>query len=179
MDLKAYVQIPDLKDIAKKNNINVSRVRGYRLMKDEQIISREDIKAALIHMPNEIIREVVAGDFQMNPDCLIYSYGKNKYYWVDNNYTSHVKWNNIHGKKRRILKYHIKKAKQNYLKQMNMWNKYVGRDDVLYIHAKLGNTNWSGVYHDDYQNEDWYLDSITDWWDSAYCDIFAYIKKEK
>ena len=46
MDIGAYAQIEDLSYIAKENNINISRVRGYRLMKNEYepiIINNEDL----------------------------------------------------------------------------------------------------------------------------------------
>ena len=36
MDLGAYAQIDDLDKIARKNGIEVPRLRGYRLMKDEE-----------------------------------------------------------------------------------------------------------------------------------------------
>ena len=36
MDIGAYVQIDDLDKIAKENGIEVPRLRGYRLMKDEK-----------------------------------------------------------------------------------------------------------------------------------------------
>ena len=35
MDLGAYANIEDLDEIAKKNNIEVPRLRGYRLMSEE------------------------------------------------------------------------------------------------------------------------------------------------
>ena len=36
MDLGAYSQTEDLDEIAKRNNIHVPRLRGYRLMKNEE-----------------------------------------------------------------------------------------------------------------------------------------------
>ena len=44
MDLGAYAQIEKLKAIAKANGIDVPRLRGYRLMKNEEPVSREEIK---------------------------------------------------------------------------------------------------------------------------------------
>lgn len=52
MDLLAYTQISDLEEIAKKNNIEVPRLRGYRLMKNESIISETDLEQYLILLPN-------------------------------------------------------------------------------------------------------------------------------
>jgi hypothetical protein len=44
MDLYAYSQIDDLKKYLEENNINVPRLRGLRLMKDEEPVSEEKIK---------------------------------------------------------------------------------------------------------------------------------------
>ena len=44
MDLTAYMQIEDLSEIARKNNIEVPRLRGYRLMADEEPVTKEDIE---------------------------------------------------------------------------------------------------------------------------------------
>lgn len=47
MDLAAFVQIDDLDAIAKANGIEVPRLRGYRLMKDEQPISSEELRVLM------------------------------------------------------------------------------------------------------------------------------------
>lgn len=39
MDLGAYVRIEDVSSIAKANGIEVPRLRGYRLMKDEEPVN--------------------------------------------------------------------------------------------------------------------------------------------
>lgn len=43
MDLYAYSQIDTLDKIAKANGINISRCRGYRLMSDEEVISKKKL----------------------------------------------------------------------------------------------------------------------------------------
>ena len=47
MDLGAYVQIGFLEDIAEANNIKIDRLRGYRLMKDCEAYSDEEIAEEL------------------------------------------------------------------------------------------------------------------------------------
>lgn len=42
MDLGAYGQIENLKSIAEANNIDIPRLRGYRLMKNERIVKRSN-----------------------------------------------------------------------------------------------------------------------------------------
>ena len=49
MDLWAYSNIGDLDELAKKNGIDCPRLRGYRLMKDEEPI---DIREFLVE--NEV-----------------------------------------------------------------------------------------------------------------------------
>ena len=43
MDLGAYAQIKDIEKIAKENGIVVPRLRGYRLMKNEEQINYLDL----------------------------------------------------------------------------------------------------------------------------------------
>ena len=43
MDLGAYGQIEYLKSIAEANNIDIPRLRGYRLMKNESMVSKDQI----------------------------------------------------------------------------------------------------------------------------------------
>lgn len=43
MDLEAYINIEDLEQIAKENGIDIPRLRGYRLMKEEEPISQKKI----------------------------------------------------------------------------------------------------------------------------------------
>lgn len=44
MDLYAYSQIDDLKKYLEENDINVPRLRGLRLMKDEKPITEKDVE---------------------------------------------------------------------------------------------------------------------------------------
>lgn len=41
MDLGAYVNIEDLDAIAKANGIDIPRLRGYRLMKEENLYQNQ------------------------------------------------------------------------------------------------------------------------------------------
>lgn len=100
MDLGAYSNIELLKELVDKNNIEVPRLRGYRLMKYENPIDYKE-----------------------------------------------------------------------------MFNKYCGRDDVLYIHARVGGANWNYYDCDNLvKSKDWFLDKIDDSYDCTYCDIYAKLK---
>ena len=43
MDLGAYAQIEDLEHVMKENDIEIPRLRGLRLMKNEEPISKEKL----------------------------------------------------------------------------------------------------------------------------------------
>jgi hypothetical protein len=55
-----------------------------------------------------------------------------------------------------------------------MFNKYIGRDDILYVHARIGSGNWP-AYRDEVVNQPWFLEKIDDAFDPTYCDIYAKI----
>ena len=44
-----------------------------------------------------------------------------------------IRWDRIHGKHRKVLKYKLKKNNEIIDKQYNTWNKYAGRKDVAYM----------------------------------------------
>ena len=89
-----------------------------------------------------------------------------------------IRWDRVHGKKRKAFKYVIKKAKKEVYQQYEMWNKYAGRSDVLYIHCRLGAGNWD--YYkgwDIIESQPWFLDKVEDNFDNTYMDIYAKIKE--
>ena len=87
-----------------------------------------------------------------------------------------IRWDRIHGKKRKILKFEIKKKQRRILKQFEIFNKYVGRDDVLYIHARIGGGNWDYFGGPELAKQPWFIEKVDDSFDSTYCDIYASIK---
>ena len=54
--------------------------------------------------------------------------------------------------------------------QHGMWNKYVGRNDVLYIHSRCG------YPPEEVLKAPWFLDWVSDAFDPTYCTIYAKIK---
>ena len=57
-----------------------------------------------------------------------------------------------------------------------MWNKYVGRENVLYIHSRIGGTNWDYYNGNELTKQPWFLEKVDNYFDSTYCDIYALIK---
>lgn len=61
-------------------------------------------------------------------------------------------------------------------RQYEMFNKYCGRPDVLYIHARIGGPNWVTFGGPELAKQPWFIDAIDDAFDPTYCDIYAKIK---
>lgn len=189
MDLGAYMNIEELGKIAKNNGIEIPRIRGYRLMENEKPLSKEEIK----EIQNESVIDVAKGlceaipFWRGNPEYYEYSSWTNilkDYYLIkdkDSKYPKYIgiRWERIHGWKRRILKFEIKKQKKKIQKQYDIWNKYAGVENVLYIHSRMGGWNWKEYDEkNDILNQPWFLDRVDDYFDSTYCDFYAKIKGE-
>lgn len=194
MDLAAYAQIEDLGQIAKANNIVVPRLRGYRWMKDEEPIPVEEIKDLMKSSEIRVCEDLCRAEPFWNPNanCFAYSswtdylrdyylikeidkeltdiYGREKY-----RYTG-IRWDRIHGWKRKILKFEIKKKKKRIQNQFDMWNKYAGNEKILYIHSRIGGPNWNSYGGNELSKLPWFLDKVDDHFDNTYCDIYALIK---
>lgn len=186
MDLGAYVQIEDLDKIAKENGIVVPRLRGYRLMKTEEPVDLHEVTERI---------EVEECEFLIESSWIPNSYtsifndttrrNKKRYmtyhYEVTEGGHSHivydsVRWDRIHGRHRKDLKFAIKRSNQRFIEQYEMFNKYCGQDDVLYIHARIGGGNWKYYGGEELKTQHWFLEHVDDACDSTYCDIYAKLK---
>ena len=180
MDLGAYVQIDDLENVAKANGIDCPRIRGYRLMKNEEPVDYKLLESYIDADFDCAVDLCTAKPFwSINPCWYEGSYETdlkiNKYTTGDRwdlDKPHRVKWEKIHGWKRKALKLAIKNKRKAIAKQYEMYNKYCGRDDILYIHARIGGGNWS-YYYDKVIHQPWFIEKIDDNFDSTYCDIYA------
>ena len=189
MDLYAYAQIGDLEGIAKENGISVPRLRGYRLMANQKPNTQEDIEDILTIAELRICEDGCESipRFSTTPFC--YEYGprtrqlKKKYLiYDDTNHLIGFRWDRLHGKNRRNLRFAVKKAKKKYLESVKAWNRYAGDPSVLYIHARIGGMNWLAYDGDKISKQPWFIEKVDDPYDDTYCDIYARIKpvsKEK
>lgn len=185
MDLGAYGQIANLTQIAEANGIDIPRLRGYRLMKYEEPVTKEDM-AGMVNEA-EIARRLCRSRPFWNPNASVAAYDSYTD-WVcrlyvkgdpDDCFAGEVRWDKIHGKKRKILKFEIKQKKRAIQKQYELWNKYCGREDVLYIHSRMGGNNWKWFEGKvELMNQPWFLDRVDDHWDSTYCDFYAKLNDE-
>ena len=181
MDLGAYVQIDTLESIMHENNISVPRLRGLRLMKNEQPCSWEDIRESGFNLGLFGCEQLCENGFRLNACACILSSGtdklKRKYLVYDNDHMPvDIRWENIHGKKRKLFKYVMKQALRRKQHQLEIYNKYCGRPDILYIHARIGGGNWP-YYHSEVDHQPWFIEKIDDAFDSTYCDIYARIQE--
>lgn len=187
MDLGAYMQIDDIDTIAKENRISVPRLRGYRLMKDEEpvniseIVSKKDIAISCV-------KDLCESQPFWNKNAICFEssswtdYLKDYYLVSGKDEDGHIeyvdiRWDRIHGWKRKVLKTYIHNEIVKQTKQWKLWNKYAGREDILYIHARIGGGNWMH-YFDQVIYQPWFIEKVDDSFDSTYCDIYARIKSK-
>jgi len=176
MDLGAYAQIETLEKIAKDNGIECPRLRGYRLMAEESHteLTAENIQDIKYECAEDLCRSdpfwnnnAIAHEYSGWTDALVE-------YYLDEN-ARNIKWEKIHGWKRKTLKTAIHNRLRPFKKQIDTFNKYVGRADVLYIHARIGGKNWP-YYYKNVVNQPWFIEKVDDAYDNTYCDIYAKIK---
>ena len=184
MDLGAYANIDTLEVIAEKNGIKVPRLRGYRLMKDESPVDLTEVidkKRIAIDCAQDLC--VSKPFWNANARCAEFSKWTDyvcEYFLVtekdEEGYTQYtdVRWDRIHGWKRKVLKTYIHNETVRQRKQWEMWNKYAGKENILYIHARIGGGNWS-YYYKEVAYQPWFLEKVDDSFDSTYCDIYAKI----
>ena len=176
MDLGAYIQIENLEEILEKQGIEIPRLRGLRLMKKEEIVTQEEIDKMINDEILNIVRRIVEQDClgiwnsakdDTRNDILI----RNK----DRDVIGY-RWNKIHGKKRKRIKFEIKKTKKEYQRQYDLFNSFVGKD-VIYVHARIGGGNWNYFKGFELLKHPDYLAHCDDAWDNTYCDIYFKINE--
>lgn len=181
MNIYAYENIERLTEVAQKNNIVVPRLRGYCLMCEESCFNVKEQIDSFIDI-RSIVTDLCTSEPFWTDGASTYSYSsktdKLRRKYVGRNYADFgfteqtINWDKIHGKKRRVLKFAIKNKRKRIKAQFDMWNKYVGRADVLCIHARIGGCNWE-AYKENVIHEPWFLEKVDDYADNTYCDIYA------
>lgn len=188
MDLVAYAQIEDLDELVKKNDIVVPRCRGYRLMKDEEPVNlnynylRHNIELSTIVRlcQSEWGRSewVTFNDYtKRRCEYFIKNY---EFYWEPKDKPGYkepqIRWDRLKGKNKRIFITAVKNELRRYREQYDVWNKYSGKENILYIHARIGGGNWPS-YYTEVVGKPWFIEKVDDAYDSTYCDIYARLKE--
>lgn len=183
MDLAAYSRIDDLSPIMYANHISVPRIRGLRLMKGEEPTSKKDLEEAIKDYGLRICVEMCQNNFKHlipHSGIILRKTFKRecKYLYKKGYITTGVKWHVVHGRKRKMFKYAFKRARKLILKSAEPFNRYCGRDDVLYIHARIGGGNWHYYGGEEIEKQPWFIEKVDDFVDETYCDIYARINPE-
>jgi hypothetical protein len=179
MDLYANSKTDELEHILKENGIEVRRLRGLRLMKEEKPISEKELE--------EAIREAQ----QLLAVHWLESYSKGRLCFGENRRHKAflfgkadefgyrepigVDFSKVHGKDRKEIKRHWKELRKDFAATFEMWNRYAGKD-VLYVHARQGGGNRADYPID--TKHPMYLADVDDPWDSTYCDIYYDLSKK-
>lgn len=183
MDLGAYLNIPDLGEVAKANGIKVPRLRGYRLMVGETPVSEEDIQGIIEGCNEWLYKMTCCSVPRFYPESRGCEFSpatdriKKKYLIVKDGNVVGFRWDLLHGKARKRLKLAIKHAEKRVRAQMDTFNKYVGREGILYIHARIGGPNWVYYGGKDIEKQPWFIEKVDDHFDYTYCDIYARVEK--
>lgn len=189
MDLGAYAQIEDLDELAKKNDIVVSRCRGYRLMRDEEPVNLNDEE---LHHRIELnaIMDLCQSEWGRSEWTTYNDYTEWRCKYFIENYEFYwnsmkdkpgykepqIRWDRLKGKNKRIFITKVKNKLKKYHEQYDVWNKYAGKEDILYIHARIGGGNWP-YYYTEVVGKPWFIEKVDDAYDSTYCDIYARLKE--
>ena len=195
MDLGAYVQIKDYEALAEANEIKVPRLRGYRLMSKEDAVSQKQIEYYIhgheLHLyewaccsiprfrPNSRSHEFSPRTDRIRDKYLIRKTEIDPEDGYRRNIAVGFRWDLVHGKNRKAIKFAIKKGRKAIVRQFEAFNRYAGREDVLYIHARIGGRNWSYYGGADIEKQPWFLEKVDDYFDSTYCDIYALVDWSK
>lgn len=189
MDLYAYSKIEDFEELAKHNNICIPRLRGYRYMLEEEAVDIEEyINEIRDDITKETVSDALSSAIPFEPESGCYTYDpetdslKDKYLVYEEGYEHNdfhikeIKWEEFDETAANRIRNCIEDKLLRYKGQMETFNKYVGRDDVLYVHARIGSGNWLYYEGDKIEQQPWFLEKFDDAFDCTYCDIYCKIE---
>lgn len=119
MNLTAYSQIEDLMPVLQSTGIEIPRLRGLSLMKNEEPVNQTDLNEILHSMEilavQNLLESFPAWDFYSccSELCPATDRRIKKYMILDEDGDPiSIRWDRIHGKKRKTAKYAIKQYKK-------------------------------------------------------------------
>lgn len=167
MDLYAYAQKDKLDKLAKANGIEVERLRGYRLMATEEPWSEEYIKEVRHELESDYWWLARSHD-SMEDICRSREEFRDGY--RPGRWELPLYFTEGGRLKSESIFHRLSCLRGRWAEQARCWNRYAGKENVLYIHSRVGR-GWR-----DYRNEPWFLDGCLDAFDPTYCDIYAKIE---
>lgn len=157
--------------IAEVTGTSLISIQDIRFMRDEELYSEESIQDTINRNDMSVIKHLVMSKWSYNPKRFLGLFPELFKKYID--YDRFKKtgkgiiWENIHGKKRRVAKYETKKFHKSIRNQYETYNKYVGRDDVLYFHTILNNEQYNKLC-----SSSSYIEDVADWFDPRYRDMY-------
>ena len=145
MDLYATAQKDRLASMIE--GIEIPRLRGLRYMAEETPATEVEMEKACKEIYHTIFR-------------LHHKYGHD-----DRNF--HFCYD------KRVPRRDARRSAKRARKQMETFNKYCGRTDVMMVHARIGGGNWKeygGFWLD---KKPWFIEKVDDGFDPTYCDIYV------
>lgn len=172
--------------VLQSTGIEIPRLRGLGLMKNEEPVNQTDLNEILHSMEilavQNLCESFPAWDFYSccSEFCPATDRRIKKYMILDEDGDPiSIRWDRIHGKKRKTAKYAIKQYKKAVIDNITVFNKYAGRDDVLFVHARIGGDNWNYFNGPSIvASHPAFLEKVNDYFDSTYCDIYLKIDLE-
>lgn len=175
MDLYAYSQIDKYQKILEDNKIEIMRLRGLRLMEEEELVTEDGIKERLENDRLEILvnwlqqhSDVCWSSEHANDDHPAFIWDEKHENVIDYDFSK------VHGADRQAIKYRWARNERNVRAQFTLFNKYVGQN-VLYVHARQGGGNRKWYPID--TKHPMYLADVDDAFDATYCDIYYDLDK--
>lgn len=158
-----------MENILLENGIDIPRLRNYMSMADEKPHDISGIEKLFTLIS---VDDAVESGFNMHPTyykinrriCRL----RKIIYDSKNNV---IRWDRIHGRRKKVLKYILKRNLRAVRKQYDMFNKYCGRKDVIYVDCRCGGANWR-AYGNEIKAQPGYLEHCFDSFDSTYCDVY-------
>lgn len=184
MDLYAYAQIPRFKQLAEEHNIIVPRLRGYRLMSEEDRYEQTEIDKLKRSVVVEVAEDMCRAKpfWSRTPKYREISSETDRicarYLFVETDEDGckeyvDVRWDALDDNMRETLLAAVEEKQQAIQKQFDTFNKYVGKN-VLYIHSRMGGGNWEYYESKDaLMAQPWFLERVDDCVDGTYCDFYA------
>ena len=183
MDLFAYTQIGSLQDILASTGVDIPRLRGLRLMLEENPVPDTDIAEAIREEQMYVAERVIQSVPKWSPNSNVTRYSwetdracRKYLVYGDDGRATAIRWELIHEQHRRNMKHAMKIAKRRVLNSFDTFNRYAGRDDILCVHARIGGRNW-GYFNEGgvVSGSDAFIEKVDDMFDDTYCDIYLRI----
>lgn len=187
MDLLAYAQIDEYEKLLTSNNIKIPRLRGIDPCEGMKPWTNEECKKSIERIRNRTCEDLCTAipfwsskpeyyEFSDWTDCL-----REYYMIIDKSIgrigTNGIRWDRIHGWKRRRLKTEIHNNVKKFDRYVATWNRYCGCKDVLRIHSRIGGKNWSYYGGGELVCQPWFIEKVDDYFDSTYCDIYVRVNR--